>query len=534
MTISREIISELQLELISKKTQRDALLNQLTLIDVNIDKEDNLISKIDSDALRIINIINEKIPPIKQAYDARISSGCRSDLAWVLVDAWEPPSYTLFGGSINRYYKYEVKKNSNTYSFTPYRGLKYYQKPLNRDYGSNIITTFSGSTSVGSTAIAILDNNSQLTQNIQPDDIIVDSISNPTIFSPTNLPKFVGFGTINAVGIVTTLGGGISTGSTIFAHYGPGISTIGVNTGMSFECVGIITTTIVGFGTTTFPVTFLNGTGEYETTEVPCNSLILNDAAPIGTIENIFTVGIITTYSAAFISTVSLASTTNNTFTVLRIGDIDTNFDYLQNPLEPLNIGVINSSTVGIGHSIFLDISGNSSQTQTWSPSSSYFDSSTNTQINPEPLVGGGKVEYYIGTLLWPSIIKCSGAFPSISCTSTIAPEGTVAITSSSNPISLGTTSRFPGIDPTGTLCNQLQQNIDNAIEDLNNVIAQYQSQIEPIINATKTLRRDRDRKELQAWSILQALGSITEEIKRLESDISTLDNIDFSPYESN
>lgn len=528
MTISREIIKELQIELESKRTQRETLLSQLTLLDVKIDKEDKLISAIDKDALKIINIINEKILPVKQAYEARIAADCRSDLAWVLVDEWDI-KIPIFGDT--RYYKYEVKKNPNTYSYTPYRGLKYYQKPLNRDYGSNIITTFSGAIAIGSTVITILDNNSQILQSIQPNDIITDSVTNPLIFSPTNLPSFVGFGTTNAVGIVTTLVGGISTGSTIFAHYGPGISTTGISTGMSFECVGIVTTTIVGFGTTTFPVLFLNNQGEYETTQVPCNSVILEDAAVDGVVEEVFTVGILTTYPSAFISTVSIASTTNNIFTVIRTGSVDTNFDYLQSPLEPLNIGIINSTTVGVGHSISLDTSGNPNQTQTWRPSSSYFDSSINAQVNPEPLVGGGRAEYYIGTLSWPVIRKCSGD-PQV-CITVLATKGTVAVTSGLNPDSLGTISSYPGVNPNGSLCSQLQQNITNAVNELNSVINQYQSQIEPIVNTTKALRGHRDRIELQAWSILQALGSINEDIQRLETDINSLINTDFSPYEN-
>lgn len=527
MTLSREIIAELQLELENKKVQREALLSQLTLIDVKIDKYDDLISAIDKDALKIINIINQKIPPIKQAYDARITANCRSDLAWVLVDQWDI-KIPIFGDT--RYYKYKVQKNPETYSYTPYRGLKYYQKPLNRDYGANIITTFSGSIAAGSTIITILDNTTQIFSSIQQNDIITDSIANPVIFSPTNLPSFVGFGTITNVGIVTTLVGGISAGSTIFAHHGPG-STLGIATGMSFECVGIVTTTIVGFGTTTFPVTFLNNQGQFETTEIPCNSIILNNTAVNEALEEVFTVGILTTYQSAFISTVSLASTANNIFTVIRLGDIDTNFDYFQSPLEPLNIGIINSSTVGVAHSISLDVSGNPSSTQTWSPSSSYFDSSINTQVNPEPLVGGGRAEYYIGNLSWPIIRRCVGDPPV--CTNILAAEGAVAITSESDSESLGTISSYPGVNPNGSLCNQLQQNINNAILDLNNTISQYQSKIEPIINVTKALRGDRDRKELQAWSILQALGSITEDIQRLEIDIQSLSNADFSPYES-
>lgn len=534
MSFSRDIIQDLQNELQSKKDQKAALLSQLTLLDARIDKYDELISNIDEDALKIIDIINPKVTAVKAAYDARIAANCKSDLIWEKTEEFEPPYYR--GLNVNdKLYRYEVKKNSNTYSFTPYRGLKYYQKPLNRDYGANIITTFNGSISTGSTVLTILDNNTSLTQTIQIGDTIVDNLDNPLIFSSTNLPSVIGFGTTSAVGIVTTLVGGISTGSTIFAHYGPGISSVGIDTGMFFECVGIVTTTIVGFGTTTFTINALNQNGVYEPYSIPCDSIVLKDPAVKGTIEEIFTVGILTTYSSMFISTVSLGNTANSVFTVIRPGDIDTNFDYRQNPSNPLNIGIINSSTVGVGHSIALDASGNPNETVSWNSGSSYFDFSTNTQVNPEPLIGGGRADYYIGTNAWPVIITCveNPSTEIVSCSSTIVPEGTVAITSSTSPAGIGSTNSYPGVDPNGTLCNQLQTNIDTALADLDLTLSQYESQINPLVNATKALRGDRDRKELQAWSILQALGSITEDIKRLETDIQSLINTDFSSYET-
>ena len=527
MTFSQEIIQELQNDLESKRNQKEALLSQLSLLDVRIDKYDSLISNIDEDALNTINIINTKVTALKQAYDARIAANCKSNLGWVLVESWRPSYYRGSFGSNSTYYKYRVQKVG--VASTPYRGMKYYQKPLNRDYGANIITTFNGTISAGSTAITILDNNSQISVLSKVGDLVVDNLNVPVVFSQSNLPSIVGFGTTQVVGIVTTLVGGISTGSTIFAHYGPGISTIGIDTGMLFECVGVVTSTVVGFGTTTFPVQFLNEDGFYETSEVPCDSVILSSSAVNGAIEAVFTVGIVTTSPSILISTSAVGSATSTLFTIIRPGDIDTNFDYLQNPFDPLNIGIINSSTTGVGHSIFLDISGNPVETQTWNSNSSYFDSSTNTQVNPEPLVGAGRAEYYVGTLSWPALITCNNLGI---CSATRVPEGTVAITSTSNPTSLGTTSVGPaivGIDS----CSKLREDIEKAEEYLEVTIKKYQSQIEPLINITRALRQDRDRKQLQAWSILQALGSVTEEIQRLETDINSLVNTNFSPYET-
>lgn len=535
MSTSREILSDLEEELKDKKRQREVLIGQLTLIDATIDKYDGLISNVDKESLNFIKTINDAILPVKQAYDARIAAGCRSNLAWELIETWTP-SYTFGGfgvGISTTYYKYQVKKDSGTYSFTPYRGLKYYQKPLNRDYGANVIVSFYGSVSTGSSVISIV-NGEPISNLIQINDRIIDNIDNPIYFSSTNIPFVTGFGTTEAVGIVTTLVGGISTGSTIFAHYGIGISSTGISTGMSLECVGIVTSTIVGFGTTSFNISYFDENGDFVTTQAACNSLILDSPAPRGINEATFTVGIATQVPAIFISTSSLGIDTNAYLNVIRLGDIDLEFDYRQNPSEPLNIGIINQSTLGVGHSLLFDSSANPSATQTWRPSQSYVDPSTNQVVNPEPSVGAGRAEYYIGTLSWPVVRRSTIVGFSTVYFYDYAPEGTIVTTTIPSSIGLGVTNRSSnGIDPNGSTCQQLTQNINNAINNMNSVISANSSNIEPLINATKSLRSNRDKKELQAWSILQAIGSITEDIQRIEQDIQSLRNLDFSPFET-
>lgn len=530
MSVSREILADIEEQLVSKKIQRDALIGQLTLLDVIIDKYDDLISKIDTDAISIANIINQAILPVKEAYDARIAANCRSDLSWVLNKTWQSRFYYNSAATLVTFYEYEVKKNPNTYAFVPYRGLKYYRKPLNRDYGANIVYSFYGSVSVGSTVISII-NGSDIPSPIQLGDKIVDNIDNPILFSPANIPSITGFGFTSGVGIVTTLVGGISTGSTIFAHYGAGISSVGISTGMSFNYVGIVTSTIVGFSTTTFNITYLNENGVYVTDTEVCDGLILNSPASQGINEGIFTVGIATQFPAIFISTSSLGFNTNAYLNVLRIGDVDIEFDYTQSPLEPLTIGVVNSSTLGVGHSISLDASGDPSNTEIWSPSFSYFDDTTKTVINPQPLVGAGRADYYVGTYKWPLLTTCIG-FTEFFCSSSYVSEGFSVVTSSPSDLDYAYTSNA-GVNTNGSLCQQLTQNIDNAINNMNLVLSQNSSSLQPLIDATKALRGNRDGKELQAWSMLQAVGSITEDIQRLERDIRSMRTLDFSPYET-
>lgn len=535
MSISRDILSDLEEQLRDKRKQREVLLGQLSLIDVSIDKYDGLISNIDQESLTIIETINDAIVPVKQAYDARIAAGCRSNLSWELVESWSPQfTFSFMGVGIrSTYYKYQVKKDPDTYSFTPYRGLKYYQKPLNRDYGANIVVSFYGSVSTGSSVISIV-NGEPISNLIQINDRVIDNIDNPIYFSSTNIPFITGFGTTDSVGIVTTLVGGISTGSTIFAHYGAGISSSGISTGMSLECVGIVTSTIVGFGTTTFNISYFDEDGNFVTTEESCNSLILDSPAFNGINEETFVVGLATQVPAIFISTSSLGIDTNAYLNVLRLGDVDVEFDYTQNPSEPLNIGIVNQSTLGVGHSLIFDSSANPPVSQSWRPSQSYIDPSTNQVVNPEPSVGAGRAEYYIGTLEWPVIRKSTIVGFTTVYYYDYAPEGTTITTTSPSSIGLAVTNRSSnGIDPSGSTCQQLTQNITNAINNMNSILSLNSSRIQPLIDATKALRSNRDRKELQAWSVLQAIGSITEDIQRLEQDVQSLRNLDFSSYET-
>ena len=54
------IINDLTEELESAKSQKSTLLNQLSLLDVNIDEVDSLVVNIDKDTLPILSKINAK------------------------------------------------------------------------------------------------------------------------------------------------------------------------------------------------------------------------------------------------------------------------------------------------------------------------------------------------------------------------------------------------------------------------------------------------------------------------------------------
>ena len=68
-------------------TEAEVIAEQLALKDVIIDEYDELINKLDDKIPPLISPINTKIKAVETAYRARITHGCRSDLAWQLQES---------------------------------------------------------------------------------------------------------------------------------------------------------------------------------------------------------------------------------------------------------------------------------------------------------------------------------------------------------------------------------------------------------------------------------------------------------------
>ena len=154
------------------------MYEQVLLQDAEIDKIDKVIEKIDSSYLPNISSINSAITNVETAYDNRISIGCSNNLYW------EPFTVIVSPGIAATAYR-ATEDPSQERSINFY-GAKYYRKPLNQDYDSNIIEEFSGTISLGSSSLAIV--GSALTFKYQIGDTIVDNIDNPVVFSSANLP----------------------------------------------------------------------------------------------------------------------------------------------------------------------------------------------------------------------------------------------------------------------------------------------------------------------------------------------------------
>lgn len=533
-TLTETFIDDLNQQIKYKTSEVKMLKDQLLLLDLKIDGYDTIIQNIDKEIIPLIDEINVGINSVKTAYENRITEGCKSDLYWELTHSQTYRVFGLGGGS-NAYsvQTYTCKKNPNVKEDYGYYGAKYYRKPQNQDYGSNIIEEFLGTISLGSTSLAIV--GSAATFRYQIGDKVVDNIDNPVVFSSSNLPSIVSFGTTNLVGTSTNFGGTISFGSTIIAHVGVG-TTVGINTGDTISLSGVTApnTTVVGFGTTTVTLTGVwssdgggPGVGSFISTTGVTNSLIISIASIGSTANGNFRVGLLTSYQAIILDTPSISAVENSNFTVIRnTQTVSTEFDYTNNPIDPVTIGIMNNNSVGLGHYLKLINNGSPVGPFQW-------NEVRGPEFAPEPDCGASYARYYPGNNSWPIKDTYSSTGGLISSTSSYAQEGETV------SISIGTTSKFgisyasvSSINPSAGTCNPLNTAITNAETSRDNIINTNVPKINTLINYASALRGLRDKLESQAFSILQGRISGDVELNKLKQDLAALQATDLRRFE--
>jgi hypothetical protein len=543
--ISTNFIAEQQDELNYKLAEVQMMKDQLALMDVGIDRYDVIIGNIDKQIIPLVKEINDSIDVVKTAYDNRIAAGCRSDLYW---EETSTKSYTgLLFPIVETVYT--CKKNPSVGITSGYYGAKYYRRPQNQDYGSNIVREFLGTIGSDSTTLAVLgiDGTSELLVG----DNIVDNIDNPVIFASNNLPTIVGFGTTSIAGVTTDFGGSVSSGSTIIADVGVG-TTIGINTGDSITLVGILAagTTVVGFGTTIITVNNVwnPNTGTFISTNTTTDSLIISSPA-VGTGTGIFKVGPLVTYPTLILDAESISSGTNINFTNIRTTQVDsTTFDYTNNSIDPVTVGILNSNTISFGHKLVRVNNGSPIGPFQWQEvMTAEFAGKPDSQLNeseqylretyPEPDCGAGYARYYPGNTEWPVkytfTFDISGYPPSTTSSPSYAQEGDTVT------VGFGLTSRF-GIDtvnvsennPTFSGCSALQDAIDAAEADRNEIIQRNLPKIDALISASNPLREMRNTMESRAFAMLQGRVYGDVEINKLKQNLSTLKSTDYTPFE--
>jgi hypothetical protein len=541
---SQEVIDELEAELDRKIKERQSILDELSLLDIQIDKYDVLIQEIDKEALNAVSALNNAIFNVKSAYDARISAGVKSNLIWEL----QSTSVLGFGVQSSSIQTYVAVENTATQVTKNLYGLKYYQNPSNRDYGSNFIADFNGYISVGSSILAILpgtpvENNLSAYSDadlpadeliIKLGDTVTDDLDAPTIFSSTNLPTIVGFGSTQVIGILTSVVGGISTGSNLFAHFGAGAFSM-IETGqylLAPKIVGFPTVfnetplppKIVGFGTTSIELEYFDSVGVLTSSLFTSNTFILDKTAINGLEEGTFSVGILTEAKAYYLSTVSIASTEFESFSAYRFGeDIDADFDDDKDPLNPVTIGLIDGTNLGVGSKLVYDTGGSELGPKEYDQ----YEYDKEGKKKEEPDIGPGSVTWNEGTDQYPII----GGFYGIGGSYASEGDSIKVDTSSPTYVTPSYTSTPPPGTPNGSSYNSAINSANSALSTAES--GDYSTTATNAVEAAAGLRTERDEKEVYAWSLLQAASTVRKRIDEIETTLNSLKNTDYSKYEN-
>lgn len=490
------------------KKETDALAEQLARVDVIIDEYDEVINKIDNKLPPLIAPINNKITAVQQAYLARIAHGCRSDLAWVQVGTTD-----IDGDDAN---VFQVQKDPGTFQFLGYYGAKFYKFPKNMEYGSNVVETLdSADANLDSNALILLDDDAEtlagfttgVNPGIRTGDFITDDLDSPTIFIAGAGTSAIGFGLTDYAAYNYPLSGFCTTSDNkIFADKKIGIMTsfnvgdevYGASDKSGFGIVAT-GTTITGFGTAVGIVSYVLPNGI--TTGVSVNLDFITLSQPVtasiaSTIGHTFYVGMVSSYYFAELSAQPSAPGINSSFIIIRPGDSnDIEFESTKNPIDPVEIGIAQGANIGKGHKLELINNGDPNIIAKW----------REVLDEPEPAVGAGRVEYYVGSFNWPTYSEFDEdgdgdeQYATLGQTVIVSTGGTA-----------GTTLGYKNVPPSGSIpgdCGTYDTAITEAENEMNNIIAQNVPRINHYISGASALRDIRNDEETTAWGYLQAIG---------------------------
>ena len=529
-----KIAKDLRDDFDAMDNQVNQMLEQLTIVDARIDEYDKLINKVDKKIPPLINEINASLDAVADAYKARIAAGCKNDLAWVLLE--EKAGNKASAGEDTSVY--QVQKDPATRQQLNYYGVKYYRRPKNREYGSNVVDQIdNGTVDSLTTVMVVFDDDagdligiastdgieyssSGAASVIKIGDFLTDDLSDPTIFVTGNLPRVVGLGTTSYPAVRQNITGMTTSGtSKFYENRVVGLaSDFKIGDVLYADNVFPQGTTITGFEESTFDATFVNNVGVTTTEEIVIDVFLTSNPAIATTEGHQIQVGIVSTYPAVFLSTITQVGAANSSFLIVRPPDVGgIEFDEAKNPIDPVEIGIAEGKKVGKGNKVQLVNNGDPKIVASWHE----------VRDEDEPKVGAGFVEYWEGNDQWPTLTLDDGDGTG---DTTYAEEGeTITIgfgSTTGNTIGYGVNPN----NPSG--CGGLDSAISSAESDRDAKIADNKPKVEYYTGVTAALRDLRDELETQAWSFMQGVGHINEKKRKDEERAVQLEDIDWTEFE--
>ena len=193
MSIGTEIVGRTRKTIQDKLEQIEYFQDQIVLIDDQKSLYDQAIFRLDNNVLGEIEIVNRALDDVKDAYQDRISVGCRTDLFWRVTgftagtgdddDAYQftctklaaggyeqvgvgtsvlilnPATDDLANFPLNEYNsEQEGTPQRSFFGFDPrnFYGLKYYDEPYSLDIGDTFITAFIGTMALGGNTVTVM------------------------------------------------------------------------------------------------------------------------------------------------------------------------------------------------------------------------------------------------------------------------------------------------------------------------------------------------------------------------------------------
>ena len=425
---------------------------QILLTDALKEDYDNAVKSIDSDLLGDITTVNNTLIGVQSAYQNRIDSGCRTDLFW-RVEGYNAGTgnYSLVVEKLSVVgYGTSVAFLDSSGGITTYadgvieipgmggdnlHAIRYYDEPYMKDIGDTTIGSFIGIVGTASTILAIA---SQSSDELTSTFAIGNLIicSKDGVFSGGN-NKIVGFGSTTITGITTT-----------------------------------VMEEVVGIATTSFEVSTII----LETTTIGFSSLPESDGS-----YTQFTV-------------VTDPDTFEQTQTRFRY-----QVKFGKNPFSPQTIGILDSSTIGIGTFIEYDNSAKPSTTQSWKPELE--GTEKKGEKIKEPKVGAGRIYNIVGFTSEPTYLGSPQS------------EGTTITTST-------LTGLYTPISPPGG-CTAIETALTSSIsarDSAESALSSGSNCIQSKVDAANALRTERAEYSLKIWGLRQSIGGESDRIDEYEA----------------
>ena len=525
--------------------------DQVVILDDKKSKWDNAIFKLDNEILGEIEIVNRALDDVKDAYQDRIVSGCRTDMFWMLTNvntAGDDDEYSFRCTKLNgrgyteivhdvvgidstHFYMLEPGASSvsgittrpltgDEFGFDPrnYFGIKYYDQAFAQDIGDTFVTSFIGTMKQASNLLTVMNPVSAGSSEVLEAGQIVLCEKDGVFPNTTNI---VGVNTtqVDLRGIPSLVGIGTSltTVNILNLSNSAGVAVSAPEADGSFVSFRVLddpdSGPLVSISTVTSNGNAYGVSQEYEEVATTSNRqgsgcLVLvktNASGGIGTVipqtgGMKYTRGETITISGDLLG--GIAGTDDVTVLVDWLqSTIGSRQQYMlpfeADPFSPQTVGIMQTSTLGIGVSTVLDHSGNPKGTQSWNLWLDGVDLGNGVIVSP-PNVGSDKSWWTVGFSTRP--------IDGVSA----AEEGDIVTTDDLSDL-------YEALPSCAAALETVITNAGAAASTSESSFLTEGGKNNTLIGASNGLRDIRNETCLQIWGTRQSIGSENENISNQE-----------------